>query len=402
MNNKLHYLLILYFISATFSIAASQIILFVTALIWGYGLIKKPAAFKINKSSLDIFLLLYVLTSIISIIFSTNIIISLQHVKHFTLLLIFTFGLQALTDGEKVRFYLNVLIIGGIINSFYALFKYIALNEGGLSKRLHGFIGSWMTFSGFLMIIMLLSIAKLIWLKNIKIKFIYFILSIFFLLIILLSMTRSSWVGLFFGLLTLSFLKSKKYFFTFTLVIILGSFIIYPYIPADIKERFKSIIDLQNQTNKERIYMAMIARNIIKEHPFLGIGPGNLSGQLKNYVSDGIDPNWSIPHLHNNLLQIAVDKGLLGLASWIAIFIKWLLDSIKTFYKNRNFYPDLIAGAISVVIAFLISGLFEYNFGDSEILMLLLFIMAIPYALLKYSTADSPIQSSDHFINREI
>jgi len=97
-----------------------------------------------------------------------------------------------------------------------------------------------------------------------------------------------------------------------------------------------------------------------------------------------------------------VDKGLLGLASWIAIFIKWLLDSIKTFYKNRNFYPDLIAGAISVVIAFLISGLFEYNFGDSEILMLLLFIMAIPYALLKYSTADSPIQSSDHFINREI
>ncbi len=388
MNNKLHYLLILYFISATLSIAASQIILFITALIWGYGLIKKPETFKISKSGLDIFLLLYILASIISIIFSTNIITSLQHVKHFTLLLIFIFGLQALTEGARVRFYINLLVLGGLINCFYALFKYIALSEGGLSKRLHGFIRSWMTFSGFLMIILLLSIAKIIWIKSIKIKFIYFLFSIFFFYIILLSMTRSSWVGLFFGLMILSFLKSKKLFLALMIMIILGGLIIYPYIPADIKERFKSIADLQNQTNKERIYMAMIAWNIIKEHPFLGIGPGNLSGQLKNYVSDGIDPNWSIPHLHNNLLQIAADKGLLGLVSWIAIFIKWLFDSIKAFYKHRNFYPDLIAGAISVVVAFLISGLFEYNFGDSEILMLLLFIMAIPYALTKYSDND--------------
>lgn len=378
---KIHHLLALYFLSATFSIGASETILFLIAIFWGYGLLKKPEIFKIKRSNLDILILFYLLISLISIIFSTNFKISLTHIKHFALLLIFIFGVAALRDGNRTRFYLKLFILGGAINCFYALSKHFILGEGGLSKRLHGFIGSWMTFSGFMMIILLLLIAKIITLKNFKNRFIYAILSFFFFIAILLSMTRNSWIGLIFGIFTLTFLNSKKLFFISIALIIIGSLIVIPYLPKDLKDRIKSIVDIENQTNKERIYMAKIAWNIIKKHPFWGIGPGNLQLQLKNYAPAGVDPNWNIPHLHNNLFQVAVDKGIIGLSVWIAIFIKWLYDALIIFYRNKFKFPDLQIGAISVVIAFLISGLFEYNFGDSEILMIILFIMAIPYAL---------------------
>jgi hypothetical protein len=36
---------------------------------------------------------------------------------------------------------------------------------------------------------------------------------------------------------------------------------------------------------------------------------------------------------------------------------------------------------VAVLAAFLLAGLFEYNFGDSEILILLLFFITIPYVV---------------------
>jgi len=36
---------------------------------------------------------------------------------------------------------------------------------------------------------------------------------------------------------------------------------------------------------------------------------------------------------------------------------------------------------VGVLAAFLLAGLFEYNFGDSEILILLLFFITIPYVV---------------------
>jgi len=39
------------------------------------------------------------------------------------------------------------------------------------------------------------------------------------------------------------------------------------------------------------------------------------------------------------------------------------------------------AAAFALLVAVLVAGLFEYNFGDSEILMFLLLVSSLPYAL---------------------
>jgi hypothetical protein len=44
---------------------------------------------------------------------------------------------------------------------------------------------------------------------------------------------------------------------------------------------------------------------------------------------------------------------------------------------------------LSALTGFMISGFFAYNFGDSEVLLLLLFIVSIPYGLYKPAPVET-------------
>ncbi len=85
--------------------------------------------------------------------------------------------------------------------------------------------------------------------------------------------------------------------------------------------------------------------------------------------------------MHSNFIQLAVDTGILGLASWISIWVAYFL----TLYRKTNALskndPDYVVctGSMATSIGFLVGGIFEVNLYDSEVSMLLYFIMALPF-----------------------
>jgi O-antigen ligase len=95
-----------------------------------------------------------------------------------------------------------------------------------------------------------------------------------------------------------------------------------------------------------------------------------------------IDPTRRLGHLHNNIIQIAAERGLLGLACWLWI---WGAYGYHTWRVYRRLEPEhrqaraLVVGSLASVIAFQIEGLFEYTFGDSEVITLTYFLMALPF-----------------------
>lgn len=82
-----------------------------------------------------------------------------------------------------------------------------------------------------------------------------------------------------------------------------------------------------------------------------------------------------LTHAHSLYLQILVIHGLIGILAFInlmgAIFVK-LFQSIK----SNQFSLSLIAA----LVAFLVEGIFEYNWGDSEVRLLLLYVLGFVFA----------------------
>ena len=93
------------------------------------------------------------------------------------------------------------------------------------------------------------------------------------------------------------------------------------------------------------------------------------------------------PHLHNVPLQIAAERGLPALATWIWFIVILLRDFLRKAHSSA--FPSLATAALAGVVAMLGAGMFEYNFGDSEFLMLFLLLVTLPYAADR-ATASMP------------
>ena len=91
------------------------------------------------------------------------------------------------------------------------------------------------------------------------------------------------------------------------------------------------------------------------------------------------------PHLHNVPLQIAAERGLPALAIWIAFIAVLAYGLFRIFRSERD--QTLAAAGLAAIAGMLSAGLFEYNFGDSEFLMLFLVLVTLPFAAARRDDA---------------
>jgi O-antigen ligase len=109
----------------------------------------------------------------------------------------------------------------------------------------------------------------------------------------------------------------------------------------------------------------------------MGVGPDQIERVYPRYrVPDAVKP--TNPHLHNVPMQIAAERGLPALAAWIWFVVSAISGLFGLVKKARN--KSLAAAALGGMAAMLAAGLTEYNFGDSEFLMLLLVMITLPFA----------------------
>jgi O-antigen ligase len=116
---------------------------------------------------------------------------------------------------------------------------------------------------------------------------------------------------------------------------------------------------------------------MIAAHPIVGVGPNMVEKRYEEYRGpDAV--NKINPHLHNNIVQIAAERGLPALGLWLWFIVALAGDLIRRFRAGPNVF--LSAAALASLAALLTAGLFEYNFGDSEVLMLFLLLATLPAA----------------------
>lgn len=130
-----------------------------------------------------------------------------------------------------------------------------------------------------------------------------------------------------------------------------------------------------------RLSMWRMGWELIKERPMLGTGTVDLGHLLKDKMTPADELVWqNIPiggHLHNNFIHIAVTRGLLGLSAFIFIWVSIFAMLIKLIGSKSHMIAIFARGIFTVVIGFLINGLAEWNFGDSEVVTILWFVVGL-------------------------
>ncbi len=136
--------------------------------------------------------------------------------------------------------------------------------------------------------------------------------------------------------------------------------------------RHQSTANFSDDSSSRRIAYIKAGLRMIPKHPLLGVGMDSHKLHWKEWGF----PGDYITHTHSTAVQIAMDRGLPALACYF-----WLIATIilarwrrhKTLLaKDDIIGAGLTLGVCLAVSGFFISSFFNYNFGDSEILMILL------------------------------
>jgi O-antigen ligase len=113
---------------------------------------------------------------------------------------------------------------------------------------------------------------------------------------------------------------------------------------------------------------------LIQERP-MGVGYGSLTSRIMRYASRYVEPGRN--HLHANLPQVLVETGWLGLAAYTLWMFAVLRDGLRWTRRTRA-GPDEHALALVFLLLFaglLLNGFVEYNFGDTELMIVYAVIM---------------------------
>lgn len=199
------------------------------------------------------------------------------------------------------------------------------------------------------------------------------------------SLTRGAWVGLLVGLTLLMVMRSSRYLWLYLPAVVL--FVLLA--PAAVIERARSITDLRDPSNYDRLCMAYAGALMIAERPLFGLGPEMVAPRYPIYRHPTA-PRRLVPHLHDSFLQLAAERGLLSLAAYLWLCGASLSLSIAAYRREggrRGPRAALLVGSIVAVVAYNVAGIFEDNWSDREVQRVFLFALAVPACLGSRRTA---------------
>lgn len=276
-----------------------------------------------------------------------------------------------LARGARAHTVLSIILTIGAASAFVGIVQYAVLNFDGLGRRPQGTLSHWMTYSGTLMLVICAAVARLLYGTSGRLWAAFVMPAL--LVALSLTLTRGAWVGVAVGVAVLLLSKDFRLLAIIPVVAVMGIVLA----PQFIVDRWQSIFDPNDLTSRDRIAMLQAGVAMVKDHPLTGVGPDQIERAYPNYrVEEAVKP--TNPHLHNVPMQIAAERGLPALAAWIWFVITLIGGLLKLLKTSRH--KSSAAAALGGVAAMLAAGATEYNFGDSEFLMLLLVIVTLPFA----------------------
>jgi O-antigen ligase len=242
--------------------------------------------------------------------------------------------------------------------------------------RAHGFFSIYMTLAGVLNVVLLASLPGLLarpprwapatWAVS--------------LIGLALTYVRGAWFGFVAGALVLAAGVGPRRRVALAGGLLLAALVLL-LIPG-VRGRARSIVDVNDPTSGERVHMWRSGVAMARDHLLTGVGPGQVRRVYPDYASPEVAHKHR-GHLHSSPIQIAVERGILGLVTWLWLFGAFFVRAAAIARRTAGNADaaTLVSGAIAATAGFLVAGLTEHNFGDTEVLLAATFAMSLAFVV---------------------
>ena len=233
-------------------------------------------------------------------------------------------------------------------------------NAGTIGNTL--FLGSYLMFNVFFALLNFYIDKKKYW------KIFYLLAIVIDVVFIFINASRSSMIGLVVGLgvllLLMFFRVNKKIKILFIGLI----FVFLAFVGTVITQKnspwVQNVYFLERLTNISAADFSTLNRLLIWEvslksfydRPTLGYGPENAMYAVDKYYNPEISEQW-FDRVHNFVLDHLLNAGILGLLSFLAIFVLAFKASWQ--YLKKHYF--LAASLIGLLTAYLVSNLFTFD-----------------------------------------
>ena len=260
-----------------------------------------------------------------------------------------------------------------------------ALGIGSWSRgrdwRATGFYNHWVTYSEVLQLIASLALGLFLALKQKRsLTGVLLLVAVLGLVFALgMTITRASWIGFAVSVVAMLLLSASR-----RTILIVGACAI-PLVLASVvllqQKRNIGFFDKKDQSTSWREMVWREGLHLLVSNPrhlVVGVGMDSIKGHWREWglFDNGRQP---IGHMHSNLLQIALERGLPALIVWLILIGVYLrmLWRITRREGVADFARGIALGALGGVLGFFTSGLVHYNWGDSEVVTVFYFIMGL-------------------------
>jgi O-antigen ligase len=259
-----------------------------------------------------------------------------------------------------------------------------------VSERITGFSSHWNTFSAQEMFALVMLGALLFFAVTVPKRWVWILCGALIAVALYLGETRAVWIAtVLAGLYLVWFWKR----WLVALVPVIGA-VVFLVSPPVMRERFTSLFHArQVDSNTFRIIAWDAGIQMIEKHPLLGLGPEGPKYHFQEYVPSEIwssRPPGFYQHLHNVYLQYGAERGIPALLVFLWLLVRILVDfwrGLRVLPPGRSDRRFLLQGGIAMVLAMMVEGVAEVNFGDSEPLTMFLVVVACGYLALEKDLA---------------
>ncbi|MFQ5905396.1 MAG: O-antigen ligase family protein [bacterium] len=375
--------LVAFVFSSTVSITLEQASIVLAFLAWSTALVLgfRP---DYRKGMIELAFLLLLASQLISSVFSLRMSESFFGVRDlFFICIVYLFATLTRTR-RRLKEFVYLFLFSATLMSVYGLV------ESGMGvQRITATQSTPLTFSGILVIAFSIGFSFFVFGANRRKRIILGPQLAVIFAALLLSHTRSSWIGAFCAIVLIGMLRSKW--------LVLGLFLLaggaYFMLPGSLGSRAKSIFNPYEPSNYMRIVLFRSSPRVIRDHPITGVGLVDLLPIYDKYVYPQVPENLRherLGHFHNNLVQVTVQTGIFGLT----IFVFLMFNIVRSEWDGYRaagdrFLKCISLGNLAAFTGFFINGMFEYNFGDSEVIMLIWFTLGLSIACRRLSSCGS-------------